>query len=121
MNLPEVGSIHSGTVIKVFPTYAIMLFDGGWTALLHISELSNSYIRNIAYFIPVGTIHNVKVVSVDEESGKIHVSLKKLSSGERHQSFPKSPVPEKDISFDALKGHLPSWIEDKNKEESTND
>ena len=41
ITLPKVGDVAVGTVVKVFQTYAIMLFEEGWTGLLHISELSH--------------------------------------------------------------------------------
>ena len=39
--LPSVGDVIQGTVVRVYHNYAIMLFDGGFTGLLHSSELSH--------------------------------------------------------------------------------
>lgn len=116
MNLPRLGEVAVGTVVKVYPTYAIMLFDGGWTGLLHISELSHSFIRSFTSFVTIGTIYSVKVVDVDENSGKVHVSLKQMSASERKHSFSHSVIPEEEISFDALRDRLPLWIEQETKE-----
>ncbi len=118
LTLPKVGDLYSGTVVKVFATYAILLFDDGWTGLLHISELSHSYIRSFTSFVTIGTIYNVKVIDVDEASGKVHVSLKQLTSSERRRFFPHEKVEEKEISFDALKQQLPLWIDQQIKEDS---
>ena len=116
--LPKVGELHTGTVVKVFATYAILLFDEGWTGLLHISELSHSYIRSFTSFVTIGTIYNVKVIDVDEATGKVHVSLKQLTSSERRRFFPHEKVPAEEISFDALKEKLPQWIDQQIKEDS---
>ncbi|MBQ7250145.1 MAG: S1 RNA-binding domain-containing protein [Bacilli bacterium] len=118
LNIPKVGDLYSGTVVKVFATYAILLFDNGWTGLLHISELSHSYIRSFTSFVTIGTIYNVKVIDSDPETGKIHVSLKQLTSAERRRFFPHEPVPVEEVSFDALKNQLPIWIDQQLKEES---
>ncbi len=118
LKLPKVGELHSGTVVKVFATYAILLFDDGWTGLLHISELSHSYIRSFTSFVTIGTIYNVKVIDVDQATGKVHVSLKQLTSSERRHFFPHDPVPEEEVSFDALKEQLPHWIDQQIKEDS---
>ena len=118
LNLPKVGDLCSGTVVKVFATYAILLFDEGWTGLLHISELSHSYIRSFTSFVTIGAIYNVKVIEVDEASGKVHVSLKQLTSSERRRFFPREHVPEKEISFQALENQLPKWIDQVIKEDS---
>ena len=114
--MPKLGDIAVGTVVKVFQSYAIMLFDDGWTGLLHISELSHSYIRHFTSFVTIGSLYSVKVISIDEPSGKIHVSLKQMNASERRRSFSHQPIEESEISFTALRDHLPRWIEQQNKE-----
>ena len=118
LKTPSVGDIATGTVVKVFQTYAIMLFDDGWTGLLHISELSNSFIRSFTSFVTIGTIYSVKVISVDEATGKVHVSLKRMTASERRRSYSHSPIAGEEVSFDSLREHLPLWIEFQNKEQT---
>lgn len=116
ISYPNVGDIASGTVVKVFNSYAIMLFDEGWTGLLHISELSHSFIRHFTSFVTAGSIYCVKVIDIEEQGRKVHVSLKQMSSAERRCSFSHKPIAESEISFAALRDHLPRWIELQNKE-----
>ena len=116
VTLPPVGTVATGTVVKVFPTYALLLFDDGWTGLLHISELSHSFIRSFTAFVTIGTIYSVKVIAIDSTSGKIHVSLKAMSASDRKRSFSHAPIVEGDISFDSLRDALPGWIIQQNKE-----
>lgn len=117
VKLPKVGDVAVGTVVKVYQTYAIMLFDDGWTGLLHISELSHSFIRSFTSFVTIGTIYSVKVIAVDEGLGKVHVSLKQMTSPERRHSFSHSLVRDDEISFDSLREHLPLWIQQQNQEQ----
>ena len=56
MNYPKVGDVVTGTVVRVYPSYAILLFDEGWTGLLHISELSYGYVHHFAGMVNVGSI-----------------------------------------------------------------
>ena len=51
--LPKVGECAIGTVVAVYSSYAILLFDEGWTGLLHISEVSFNYIRSFTSFITI--------------------------------------------------------------------
>ena len=118
MNLPEVGHVATGTVVKVFPTYALLLFDEGWTGLLHISELSHSFIRSFTSFVTIGTIYSVKVISVEAERGRVHVSLKQMSASDRRKAFLHHPISSDEVSFDALREALPRWIQLQNKETS---
>jgi predicted RNA-binding protein with RPS1 domain len=108
----KVGEILEGTVIRVYPSYAILLFGKGETGLLHISEVTDKYVHNFRGMIKIGTIHRVKVIEVDEEKGSMRVSIKALSESERHRRFAKKKIDEEDIDFGALKERLPGWIDE---------
>ena len=113
--LPKVGETYIGTVVSVYTSYAIMLFDEGWTGLLHISEVSTSYIRSFASYITIGSIYTVKVIAVDEDSGQVRVSLKQMTNSERRKSFRHCPVDSQDIDFAPLAKMLPLWIAEENE------
>lgn len=107
----KVGDILVGTVIRLYPKYAILLFESGRTGLLHISELSNSYVRNFTALVQVGNIYKVKVIAINEENGSMRVSVKQLSEEERHKNLQGNVEEETRVSFDALKENLPNWID----------
>ena len=73
------GDVIVGTVVRVYPKYAIMLFDDDETGLLHISELSNDYVRNFTGFVHVGNIYKVKVIAYDEAKA----FMKQILKGEK--------------------------------------
>ena len=114
--MPKVGDLAIGTVVRVYPNFAILLFDEGWTGLLHISELSYGYIHSFTNFVKIGSIYHVKVIAIDEENGAVRVSLKQVSASDRKKNFRISPSDESQIDFTALEQHLPGWIEKQNKE-----
>ncbi len=113
----KVGDILEGTVVKVYPRYAILLFDDELTGLLHISEVSNHYIHSFTDYVKTGSIYKVKVISFDEEGPSMRVSLKALTNNERRDSIARMRVKEENISCDALFEALPKWIEEENKKE----
>ncbi len=116
----KVGDILEGTVVRVYPSYAIMLFDEGKTGLLHISEISNSYIRNFTSFVKVGNIYKVKVVELSEEGASLRVSLKKMSVQEKKESLHRKRIDPSRISFEELAKKLPEWIESENRGKEMN-
>ncbi len=108
--LPQVGDIAEGTVVRVYPRYAILLFEDGWTGLLHISEISTSYIRNFTAFVSVGNIYAVKVIAVDPETKAVRVSLKQMTPADRHKTFRHQKIDLSEIDFQSLEDKLPGWV-----------
>ncbi len=119
MNLPQVGDVLEGTVVRVYPRYAILLFEEGYTGLLHISELSNKFIWNFSSLVSVGNIYNVKVVSVEE--GNIKVSLKRMTQQDKLKAYAKKKIEDDQIDFTALKDNLPEWIENEERKDEYHD
>ena len=113
--LPKVGDVASGTVVRVYSSYAILLFDEGWTGLLHISELSSKYIRSFTSYVSIGTIYNVKVTEVNEQTGSVRVSLKQMASADKWKVFRHKKIDSEEIDFQALKEKLPDWIKMENE------
>jgi len=71
----EVGKIYLATVKKVMPFGAICEILPGKGGMVHISEISKEYVKNIEDVIKVGDKFNVKVVNIDEQ-GRINLSKK---------------------------------------------
>ena len=114
MNLPKIGDVVEGVVVKVYPHYAIMLFEEGWTGLLHISELANTYIRNFASCVSVGNIYTVKIIAVSEEGDNIRVSLKQMTQSDRRKAFHRKRVNPLEVNFSSLEEKLPEWVKSEN-------
>jgi len=108
------GDVIVGTVVRVYPKYAIILFDNDETGLLHISELSNDYVRNFTGFVHVGNIYKVKVIKIDPDKGFMKVSLKALSEQERRDGLQKKKIDLEDVDFSELEKRLPDWIKEEN-------
>lgn len=109
----EVGDILIGKVNKVRP-YALFLdFDNNVQGLLHISEISDRYIRDIEKFATIGDEIKVKVLEVDPLNGFLRVSYKKVDESERycnHDNNAKIIPTVNKGDFKALEENLPKWI-----------
>ncbi|HVP92756.1 MAG TPA: translation initiation factor IF-2 subunit alpha [Acidobacteriota bacterium] len=81
---PEVGDLVIATVEEVtdFGAY-VKLDEFDKKGLLHISEISSSWIRNIRDFIREGQKVVLKVLRVDAEKGHIDLSLRRVTKRER--------------------------------------
>jgi S1 RNA binding domain protein len=71
----EVGSKLSGKVTGITHFGAFVLLPGGVTGLVHISEISHSYVKDIHEHLKVNDEVTVKVINVDKD-GKIGLSIR---------------------------------------------
>ncbi|MGJ9384985.1 RNA-binding protein S1 [Salipaludibacillus neizhouensis] len=72
----EVGSIVEGKVTGIKPFGAFVALDEKKQGLVHISHIAHGYVKDINEQLTVGDEVKVKVLSIDEESGKISLSIK---------------------------------------------
>jgi S1 RNA binding domain protein len=71
----EVGSKLSGKITGITHFGAFVLLPGGVTGLVHISEISDEYVKDIRDYLKVNDEVTVKVIHVDP-SGKIGLSIR---------------------------------------------
>ncbi len=81
---PEIGDLVIATVLEVtdYGAYA-KLDEYGKRGLLHVSEISSSWIRNIRDFVREGQKMVLKVLRIDVEKGHIDLSLRRVTKRER--------------------------------------
>jgi S1 RNA binding domain protein len=72
----EVGSKLQGKVTGITNFGAFVELPEGSTGLVHISEVADTYVKDINEFLKVGDQVTVKVMNV-EKDGKIGLSIKK--------------------------------------------
>ena len=112
------GDIVNGKITNILG-YGAFVVVGDYDGLVHISEFSDNYVKNINDFVKVGQELRLKVLEVDEENHRIKLSYKQL-----HKTRGiKCKIPEYKIDFEPLAQKLPEWIEeykeDKNEYEDS--
>ena len=70
------GMILTGTVRNVIDFGAFVDIGVKYDGLVHISEMSDSYIKNPSDLVSVGDIVKVKVIKIDQERKKVGLSMK---------------------------------------------
>lgn len=81
---PEIGDLVLATVERVTDYGAYVKLDEyDKKGLLHISEISSSWIRNIRNFVREGQKVVLKVLRVDTEKGHIDLSLRRVTKREK--------------------------------------
>lgn len=109
----KVGDIIIGKVNQIRPYALFLTFEGNVCGLLHISELSDGYIRDIEKYGSIGDEIKVKVLSIDSSNGFLRVSYKAIPENERYSTHSNAnrSVPQFDeADFTDLESKLPEWI-----------
>lgn len=114
----EVGEVLSGKVTGVQPYGAFVALDEETQGLVHISEITYGYVKEVSEFLSVGQEVEVKVLEIDEAAGKISLSIRALQ--ERPPVMRKDEKPKKSLQarvdehdaegFNSLKDKLQDWI-----------
>jgi polyribonucleotide nucleotidyltransferase len=76
--IPEVGEIYDGIVKSIQPYGAFVEIKKGTDGLLHISEIAWKRLEKVEEVLKEGDEIQVKLVSIDEKSGKMKLSRKIL-------------------------------------------
>lgn len=76
--VPEVGEIYHGTVKNIAPFGAFIEILPGKDGLLHISEIAWDHVKKVEDFLNVGDEVDVKLIGIDDKTGKLKLSKKVL-------------------------------------------
>ena len=71
----EVGKVVEGVVTGITSFGAFIQLEKGKTGLVHISEVSNDYVKDINNYLKNQDKVKVKILSIDKD-GKISLSIK---------------------------------------------
>ena len=72
------GEILRGKIARIMPFGAFVEFAGRQSGLVHISEISETYVKDITDHIRIGDMVTVKVLGTDEK-GRVSLSIKQAA------------------------------------------
>lgn len=114
----KVGDVVTGKVTGIQPYGAFVSLDEQTQGLVHISEITYGYVKEVEEFLTVGQEVEVKILEIDDEAGKISLSMRVLQEkpvlpkrDERPRKSLQDRVDEHDDEgFNTLKEKLADWI-----------
>ncbi|MBE6147830.1 MAG: S1 RNA-binding domain-containing protein [Firmicutes bacterium] len=107
----EKGKIVTGCVTGVEKYGIFVGLDDFYSGLIHISEISNNFVRNISDYVNIGETIKVKIVEIDEKNYHAKLSIKDIDYRGVYKS--SNQVKEVGDGFYPLKAKLDEWIADK--------
>lgn len=74
----EVGEVVTGKVTGIQPYGAFVALDENTQGLVHISEITYGFVKEIEEYLKIGDVIQVKILEIDEASEKISLSTRAL-------------------------------------------
>ena len=113
------GDIKINDIIEVVVTgiqkYGVfVLIDDKYDGLIHISEISSGYVKNINDYIKIKDKIYAQVVDIDEENNRYKLSIKNIDY--RNDGKVIGSDDKEANGFQPLKENLDLWINGKIKE-----
>ncbi|MDD3122814.1 MAG: S1 RNA-binding domain-containing protein [Candidatus Izemoplasmatales bacterium] len=102
----KAGDIVKGRITGIKPYGAFVKLENEMDGLVHISEISDGFVRSIEDFVSVGDIVSLEVLNVSEDA-KVSLSYKRINK-QRHKKYIEVQL---ESGFTPFETKLPEWIE----------
>lgn len=103
------GKIVKATVTGIESYGAFVTLDEYYSGLIHISEISHGFVKNINDFLTPGDEISVQILEVDEEQSHLKLSIKNIHY-KKEKTTKKTKIQETSLGFKTLAYKLPIWI-----------
>jgi len=109
----KVGQVVVGKISGIQPYGAFVVIDDNTTGLIHISEMSDYFVKDIGLYVQLNDQVYLKVLELSEDGRQLKLSLKavyqrplrRFRARELNQRLPQSH-----LGFKSLAQKLPEWI-----------
>ena len=105
----KVGSTVTGNVTGIEKYGAFVSLDDYYNGLIHISEISDGFVKDINDYINLGETISAKIIEVDDESCNVKLSIKNIKSKNKKRN--RRNIEEVGSGFGILRENLEDWIE----------
>ena len=108
----QVGNVVSG-IVSGIKSYGIFVkLDDGYSGLIHISKITDKFVKNVEDYAKEGEKIYVEIEEVDHDTKHCVLTVKDLN----YRIEEKPLIHETITGFSTLRKHLPEWIEEKKVE-----
>lgn len=118
MNKLKERDVIKGTITGIQNYGAFVDVDSEYDGLIHISEISYGFVKNISDYLNVGDNIYAEIVEIDSENKQMKLSIKDIDY--KHDGARIKRMAETKNGFLPLKENLDKWINEKIKEFTDN-
>ena len=114
MNEYKEGDVVTARITGVENYGAFAMIDLDYSGLIHISEITNDFVKDINDYVEIGDTVNVRILSIPSNHNQLTFSMKGCNNDLKKKN--KRKLKETFFGFYLLKKALPTWIDEKMKE-----
>ena len=103
------NKIVTGCVTGIEKYGIFVGLDEYYSGLIHISEISSGFVKDVSDYVNIGETIKVKVVETDEENCQVKLSIKNIDY--RINKKKRQKIVEINDGFEILRRNLPVWIQ----------
>ncbi len=118
----QIGQIVEGVITGIQPYGAFVNLDGKTTGLIHISEISEGFVKDVSHFVKIGDTIKVKIIDFDDKNNQARLSLKAIYPNKPRRDRKSNrygSLPAMKLGFSTIAKNLDGWI--KEAKEKQND
>ena len=104
------NEIVEGLVTGIEQYGIFVSLDEYYSGLIHISEISDGFVKDINNFVNVGETIKVRVLDSDDDTFHVKLSIKNLDYRIKRRN---TKIKETGTGFEILKNNLNKWIEER--------
>ena len=108
----EKGKIVTGCVTGIEKYGVFVGLDEFYSGLIHISEISYAFVKDIHDFVQIGEVIYAEVLDVDEKELHVKLSIKNIHYCVKNPTRVKNAIEETSLGFRTLAKYLPFWIDE---------
>ena len=109
----QVGQIVEGVITGIQPYGAFVALDNKTTGLIHISEISDGFVKDVAIYVKVNDRIKVKIIDFDEKNNQARLSLKAVYPNKFRRDRKNSrygSLPAMKLGFLTIEKNMDKWI-----------
>lgn len=107
------GDVVKGRITGIKPYGAFVKIDENIDGLVHISEISDGFVKNIEEYFKIGDYVKLEVLDINADN-KVSLSYKNVNVTKK-KKYVKIHLK---VGFEPLKTMLPIWIENYRKSDN---
>ncbi|MEG0526329.1 CvfD/Ygs/GSP13 family RNA-binding post-transcriptional regulator [Amedibacillus sp. YH-ame10] len=109
-----VGEVVEGVITGIKPYGAFVYLDNKHNGLIHISEISERFVKDVHTYVKVNERVKVKIIDMDEDGVHLKLSLKAIEANKARSMRKRrliQELPPMEKGFSTLDAHLEEWIQ----------